>query len=174
VRSTNAVTRDPLDVIVEFLRSIGFAVRLEPIAGQPGLPGIAVERGVMAVDAEQLVGVGDLLHEAAHLAVMSPARRRTARGRFDSSQAEEMAAFAWSYAAALHLELDPTLVFHQHGYGESGGAWAADAFRNGGTIGVPGLCWLGLTSHGCAGKIVPAAVYPTMIAWVNETDNELR
>lgn len=174
MQSADAVTRDPLGVIVAFLRSIGFTVRLGSLSGEQGLPGIAVDRGVMAVDAGRLVGVGDLLHEAAHLAIMPPARRRAACGRFDVSQAEEMMAFAWSYAAALHLELDPTLVFHQHGYGKLGGAWAADAFRDGGTIGVPGLCWLGLTSHETCGQVVPGAIFPTMIAWLNETDKELR
>jgi len=170
----NSNARDPLEVIVEFLRSVGFAIRLEPISGAQGLPGIAVECGVMIVDAEELVGAGDLLHEAAHLAVMSPARRRVAAGRFDSSQAEEMMAFAWSYAAALHLGLDPALVFHQRGYGALGGAWAVDAYARGGTMGVPGLCWLGLTSHKSAGKVIPGAIYPTMSAWLNETENELR
>ncbi len=173
VKSVNSNTREPLDVIVEFLRSVGFTVRLEPVSGAQGLPGIAVDRGVMVVDAEQLVGEGDLLHEAAHLAVMSPARRRLAGGRFHSSQAEEMMAFAWSYAAALHLGLDPALVFHQRGYGELGGAWAIDAFARGGNIGVPGLCWLGFTSHKCAGQVIPGAIYPKLIAWLNETENEL-
>lgn len=170
----SSIARDPLDVIVEFLRSVGFWVRLESISGAQGLPGIAVDRGVMIVDPGQLVGAGDLLHEAAHLAVMSPARRRAAAGRFDSSQAEEMMAFAWSYAAALHLGLDPALVFHQHGYGALGGAWAVDAFARGGIMGVPGLCWLGLTSHESCGQVIPDAIYPTMIAWMNETEKELR
>ncbi len=39
---------------------------------------------------------------------------------------------------------------------------------------MPGLCWLGLTSHNSGGDVVPGAVYPTMIAWLNETENERR
>lgn len=165
---------DPLEIIVDFLRSLGFVVRLEPVRDTPGLPGIAVDSGTLVVDPEHMVGAGDLLHEAGHLAVMSPKRRSVARGRFNASIAEEMMAQAWSYAAALQLGLDPALVFHEHGYGSSGGAWLAEAFANGGTPGVPGLCWLGLTSHGCAGREIPGAVYPVMIAWINETENELR
>jgi hypothetical protein len=122
----------------------------------------------------QIRTVGDLLHEAGHLAVMSPKRRWAARGRFDSGMAEEMMAQAWSYAAALHLGIDPALVFHQHGYGSRGGAWLVDGFAKGGTPGVPGLCWLGLTSHKYGGQEIPGSVYPTMIAWLNETENELR
>jgi hypothetical protein len=166
--------REPLEVIVDFLRSVGIDVRIDATSGVQGLPGIAVDRGVMVIDPDRLVSAGDLLHEAAHLAVMSPARRRAACGRFDSSQAEEMTAFAWSHAAALHLGLDPALVFHEHGYGERGGAWVVDAYSRGATPGVPGLCWLGLTSHDCAGQAIPGAVYPIMIAWLNETDKELR
>ncbi len=162
-----------LEVIVEFLRSLGFAVDFAPVPDAPGLPGIAVDRGKVFVDREQMVGVGDLLHEAGHLAVMSPKRRCAASGRFNSGMAEEMMAQAWSYAAARHLGLDPALVFHEHGYGSGGGAWLVEAFANGGTPGVPGLCWLNLTSHKCGGQEIPGSLYPAMIAWINETDNEL-
>jgi hypothetical protein len=173
VQAAQASVRDPLDVIVKFLRSLGFVVRFEPLSGTPSLPGIAVGHDGIAVDRDALVSVGDLLHEAGHLAIMPPARRRAAHGRFDSSLGEEMTAIAWSNAAALHLGLDPALVFHPHGYGR-GGQWLVDAFANGGTIGIPGLCWLGLTTHGSCGSAIPGAIYPTMIAWLNETDNELR
>jgi hypothetical protein len=166
--------REPLEVIAGFLRSIGLNVRFAPLASPAGLPGIAAECGELIVEADRLVSPGDLLHEAGHLAVMSPPRRRAARGRFDASQAEEMAAMAWSYAAALHLGLDPALVFHEYGYGEGGGGWVVEAFIRGGTPGVPGLCWLGLTSHAIGGTVVPDAVYPTMIGWLNEIENELR
>ena len=164
----------PLQAIVDFLASIWYIVRFGTQSGTPGLPGISLEDGVMVVDREQLVSAGDLLHEAGHLAVMPPARRRAARGRFDASQAVEMMAQAWSYAAARHLGLDPAQVFHEHGYGDGGGGWLVTAFAEGAAIGVPGLCWLGLTSHKIGGEIVPDAVYPTMITWTNETENELR
>jgi hypothetical protein len=170
---SNSEPHGELAKIVEFLRSIGFAVRLDSRTDAPGLPGIWVDAGCMTVDAEQLVAAGDLLHEAGHLAVMSPARRRTARGRFDSSQAEEMMAIAWSHAAAIHLGLHPSVVFHEHGYG-GGGDWLIDGFATGATIGVPGLCWLGLTSHDCGGGAIEGAVFPAMIAWLNESENELR
>jgi hypothetical protein len=162
-----------LGVIVDFLRSVGFAVRFAPLPEMPGLPGIAAEGEEILVDPDALAGAGDLLHEAGHLAVMSPKRRREARGRFNSSMAEEMMAQAWSYAAALHLGIDPAFVFHEHGYGSHGGGWLADSFAKGGTPGVPGLCWLGLTSHKCGGHEIPGSVYPAMIAWINETENEL-
>jgi hypothetical protein len=162
-----------LDAIVAFLGSLGFVVRFERQDGPEALPGITVEDGVVAVDPDRLVGAGDLLHECGHLAVMGPARRASARGRFDSGPAEEMAAIAWSYAALQHLHLDPAVVFHQHGYG-GGGGWVVEAFARGGTMGVPALCWLGMTSHACAGQAIPGAVYPTMIAWLNDGARELR
>lgn len=140
--------------------------------GAQTLPGIELDRGVMLVDPDRLVSPGDLLHEAGHLAVMPPARRRVAGGRFDSAPAEELAAIAWSNAAAIRLALDTTLVFHEHGY-RTGGGWIADAFAGGAVIGVPSLCWLGLTSHGSCGEAVAGATYPTMIAWLNQTEKDL-
>lgn len=172
--TANVEAREPLELIADFLRSIGLGVRFEPLVSAAGLPGIVAEHGELIVEADALVSPGDLLHEAGHLAVMSPRRRDAARGRFDASQAEEMMAIAWSYAAALHLRLDPALVFHEHGYGEGGGAWVIEAFAHGGIIGVPGLCWLGLTSHAIGGAVVVNAVYPAMIGWLNQTEHELR
>jgi hypothetical protein len=65
------------------------------------------------------------------------------------------------------------VVFHEHGY-RGGGASIVEGFARGGTLGVPGLCWLGLTSHEHGGAVVPDAVFPTMIAWLNASARELR
>jgi hypothetical protein len=37
-------------------------------------------------------------------------------GKLESTPGEEMAAIAWSYAACVHLGLEPTVVFHSDGY----------------------------------------------------------
>ncbi len=77
--------------IVAFLRGIGLEVRLAPVPAETVLPGIDVERGVLVVDEPALLYPGDLLHEAGHLAVPSPASRRLAGGRLAAEPAQEMA-----------------------------------------------------------------------------------
>jgi hypothetical protein len=69
------------------------------------------EQGGLIYDPGKLRYPGDLLHEAGHLAVMSPERRLRAQPYVGKYAAEEMMAIAWSYAAAVHLGLDPSIVF---------------------------------------------------------------
>ncbi|HKE24897.1 MAG TPA: hypothetical protein VKB88_21190, partial [Bryobacteraceae bacterium] len=80
------------------------------------MPGIHVEHGVRLVDEGRLLYPGDLLHDAGHLAVTPSALRGPLSGTAGDEAGEEMAAIAWSYAAALHLKLDLTVVFHADGY----------------------------------------------------------
>jgi len=61
--------------------------------------------GVLSIDEMRLLYPGDILHEAGHIAVTSPDVR--GGSTFSSTPGEEMAAIAWSYAAALALECRP-------------------------------------------------------------------
>jgi ethanolamine ammonia-lyase small subunit len=154
-----AAFADPLTArIVAFIRQVGIDVA----HGGPReslLPGIAVEGGAILVDAARLAHPGDLLHEAGHLAVADPAGR-AALNDVGDDPAEEMAAIAWSYAAARHLGLDPAVVFHPHGY-RGGGDWLAEAFERGGGPGVPMLQWWGMTG-GWKGE----PPFPHMLRWL--------
>lgn len=107
--------------IVEFLRGIGISVQEADLGdAEPFLPGIALRQGVLVFDPERLTWPGDLLHEAAHIAIAPP----EARGQMGDDVAApgldmdaiEKAAVPWSYAAALHIGIDPALVFHAGGY----------------------------------------------------------
>lgn len=162
-----------LAVIIRFLRGLGFRIRLAPIAEPTVLPGIKLENGVMVIDGRALLSPGDVLHEAGHLAVMSPARRQKVSGRFDSSHAEEMMALAWSYAAATELGIEASVVFHAQGY-RGGGPSLAESFKKGATLGVPGLCWLGLTREPRTATSAADSVYPRMSSWLNTSERELR
>ncbi len=84
-----------------------------------------------------------------------------------SDPAEEMMAIAWSYAAAVHLRIDPAIVFHAAGY-RGGGANLRDAFSRGGGVGVPMLQFYGMTfdRKRAAEEGVPA--YPCMRYWLRE------
>jgi hypothetical protein len=158
VAGMNGTFRNPLTQrIAEFLRGIGVTVRTGAIPDATFLPGIQMERGELVVDEARLLYPGDLLHEAGHLAVMAPARRAALEGFAGEDGGEEMAAIAWSWAAAIQMGLAPEVVFHEAGY-RGGGGSLIENFASGHYIGVPFLVWVGLTDGG----------YPEMIRWLRE------
>lgn len=138
--------------ILDFVREAGIPVELGELAEDTVLPGMTVARGALVVDPERLGFPGDLLHEAGHVAVADPAADHDA---VSSDPGEEMAAIAWSYAAALAIGIDPRLVFHDQGY-HGGGAYIAENFAEGRTFGVPMLQRWGLTH---------SALFPAMLGW---------
>lgn len=153
---------DPLvGRIVAFLRRIQIPVEVATLEGETFLPGVVVESGGLRVDPSRLAWPGDLLHEAGHIAVGDPARRDEG---VSNDPAEEMAALAWSFAAATHLGLDPSVPFHQGGY-RGGGAALAETFSQGGYVGVPMLALWGLTHEPHRAKAAGVPGYPRMQAW---------
>jgi hypothetical protein len=140
--------------IAGFLDRIGIALTLEP-AGDGLLPGLDVRNGRIVADPGRLSHPGDLLHEAGHIAVTDPALRPTLC-EVSADPGEEMAAIAWSWAAAAELGLDPAIVFHADGY-RGGSAAIIDAFASRRWFGVPLLaCW-GMTEE---------ATFPRMTRWL--------
>ncbi|HET7897102.1 MAG TPA: hypothetical protein VFL47_05520, partial [Flavisolibacter sp.] len=107
-------------------------------------------------------------HEAGHLAVIPTSDRKTLDGpaiaKRKDAPAEEMMAIAWSYAACLHLRIDPAFVFHEAGY-KGGGASIVENFREKRYFGVPLLVWLGMTSDKETGDGI---VYPAMRKWLRD------
>jgi hypothetical protein len=149
--------------IAGWLREVGIVVTPADLGDRECfLPGIAVERGGLLYDEARLTWPGDLLHEAAHLAV-APAEARphmsgdVAVPGLDMARLEQ-AAVPWSYAAALDIGIDPALVFHGGGYrGKSEGLLRT--FAVGVYPGVPLLVETGLTT---------ADAYPRMLRWVRD------
>jgi hypothetical protein len=151
--------------IADFLDSIGVEVAKADLPEPTFLPGIKVEQGRLIVDEGRLLYPGDLLHEAGHIAVMTPADRAERRGDIGVAQGEEIAAIAWSYAATVHLGIDPAVVFHPNGYrGDS--KLFLDSFEQGRFIGVPLLQWMGLTLTEKNSEQENIPVYPEMIRWL--------
>lgn len=151
---------------VDFLRSIGIPVHFRPISYTTFLPGISIEKGEIVIDKEQLKYPGDILHEAGHIAVVPAADRpsldeHSIAGR-EQREAEEMMAIAWSYAACVHLAIDASFVFHDHGY-KNGGSSIAENFKEGRYFGVPVLQWVGM----CRNEKEENG-YPKMIRWMRE------
>ncbi len=153
--------------IVEFLLGIGLPVRVGVIAEKTFLPGIRIEDGVLVIDEAQLTYPGDLLHEAGHLAVVPTAKRTASHLQVGKDGGDEMMAIAWSYAAAVHLGLDPAVVFHAGGY--RGGSQALiDNFSAGRYIGVPTLQWIGLTAEPKRASEMGVPPYPHMLKWLRD------
>jgi len=154
-----------LDRLIRFLLDIGFQVREIEINQQTFLPGITVNRGTILIDKSKLLYPGDLLHEAGHLAVIPLEKRNRVQDDISKKAAEEMMAIAWSYAALIHLELEPSVVFHKDGY-KGGSTALIENFTNGRYIGVPMLQWIGLTVDEKRAKEQGIEPYPKMIKWV--------
>ena len=148
-----------------FIHSIGIETRFRTLEKEGFLPGLLIEEGRIIIDREQLLYPGDVLHEAAHIAVVPSNERKeltgAAIGQRKDAPAEEMMAIAWSYAACQHLAIDPHFVFHKEGY-KSGGAAIVENFSQGRYIGVPLLQWLGMTQSEGENS------YPCMIKWLRD------
>ncbi len=163
------------DVLVRklagFLNGIGLEVIPGRVQGETFLPGIEVKDGRLLVDEPKLLFPGDLLHEAGHLAAMPGAMRKGLSGNLMESGADmallEVAAIAWSYAACLHLGIDPKVVFHPAGYhGKSA------ALLLGFSLGVyPGANQLqsaGLAATGAEARARGVPPYPHILKWVRD------
>lgn len=147
--------------IINFLTRVGFKVERSKLSGNTFLPGIRIANGTIFVDEENLSYPGDLLHEAGHLAVVSPAERENWSGDFENAGGLELGAIAWSYAACLEIGLQPEIVFHNDGYkGEAD--WLIETIEGGSQIGVPILQWKGMTNTCNKYK------YPKMENWLSQ------
>lgn len=159
---------DPLTArIARFLQEIGLEVERCELTEPCFLPGVRVERGRVRIDEARLLYPGDLLHEAGHLAVMTAAERAGRQGDVGADLGEEIGAIAWSYAAALHLGIDPAVVFHPDGYrGASQGF--LENFSKGRFAGVPLLQWMELTHEPKNAATAGVPPYPHMVKWLRD------
>lgn len=158
-----------LEKIRTFLHDIGIPTELKSLPKGTRLPGIRLEYGGLTIDPEKLTHVGDLLHEAGHIACMPPSQRKGAYADAGEDQGEEIAAQAWSYAAALAADVPPELVFHSEGY-----VGHADdllrQYQGGGINGAPLLQWYDLTTVPMRGERGPE-YFPGMRSWVRSMDD---
>lgn len=142
--------------ITDFLITIGLEVRFDRVPADTFLMGLQIRNGSLIIDIDRLIHPGDILHEAGHLACMPADIRKTMDDDLvpgDLHDGGEMMAIAWSYAACLHLEIDPTVVFHLEGY-KGGSQTILDNFSQGNYFGVPLLQWCGMTD-----------AFPIMRSW---------
>ena len=163
--------QDVFDKVIYFLDEIGIAVNYqELLEADCFLPGFLIKDGTIVIDKNKVLFPGDILHEAAHIAVVPGIERSNLQGKTIGSRseaaAEEMMAIAWSYAACIHLKIDPHIVFHPSGY-KGGGAGIVASFDKGEYFGVPVLAWLGMTNTPsvCAAGNTS---YPIMTKWLRD------
>lgn len=156
-----------LNTILNFLKEIDLPFHLDAVTDDTFLPGIAIRHGELVIDTEKLQFPGDILHEAGHLAVVTPQERRHLNGNVgeakepQNAMGDEMMAIAWSYAAACATGLSARVVFHPHGYkGQSD--WFIEQFENGHYPGLPLLVWIGLCDYPKEGVVG----YPKVKKWL--------
>lgn len=162
---------DIINVILPFLEKIGIPFQFTELTKDSFLPGLSIENGSILIDKDRLKHPGDILHEAAHIAVVPGNERGTLNAseiaaRKDNA-AEEMMAIAWSYAAATHLAIDPRIVFHDDGY-QGGGSSIAENFAEGKYFGVPMLEWAGMCMENKKNRQLTTNTYPHMLIWLRK------
>lgn len=122
---------------------------------------MAIVKGRLLIDPNVPVWPDDLLHEAGHIAVAAPADRASL-GPVEADTADEMAAIAWSCAAARLCDVNLQFLFHSGGYrGDSESLKAA--FSSGSYIGSPMLGYFGMTDPDGHEADNP---FPGMIRWL--------
>lgn len=167
--TTQTLREDEMDIVsqlIDFLRHIGLTVVEHPLSEATFLPGLAIEHGTLVVDRAALLYPGDVLHEAGHLAVIPAAERAFLHENVGADGGPEVGAIAWSYAAAMHLGLAPSVLFHEAGY-KGDAANLIENFAAGRYIGLPILVWRGLTDAPDSGTVT-ATTYPGMKRWLAE------
>jgi hypothetical protein len=159
---------DPVTVkIADFLTSIGIEVTPVDLSEKTFLPGILVDHGALRVDEAKLVSPGDILHEAGHLAVTPTEKRGRLYNDVSKNAGDELATIAWSWAATLHLGIDPALLFHPHGY-RGGSDSLLENFSEGRYFGVPLLQWMGLTWEENLAQQHGVPPFPHMLKWLRD------
>ncbi|MDE2595895.1 MAG: hypothetical protein KGL44_03345 [Sphingomonadales bacterium] len=150
--------------IVRFLEQIGVGVEIAPVEGPLFVPGMEVRGGKIRIDPDAAGFPGDLLHEAGHIAVADPARR-AAMTDVGDNPGEEMAAIAWSVAAARACDVPLAVVFHPEGYRGASESHIAN-FEKGAPFGVPLLgCW-GMSCEPIRASERGEAPFPAMKKWL--------
>ncbi len=160
-----------LDAILAFLDDIRLPTSEGVVPPDSVLPGIRVVHGTLVYDRATLRWPGDLLHEAGHIAVTPSALRSVLDDALESSgeapHAGEVEATAWAYAATVHLQLRPDVLFHDGGY-RGHAAGLIMSFSCGVYPGAFGLAQAGMTLIGVDAQLAGVLPYPRMTRWLRE------
>jgi hypothetical protein len=161
---TEAVFENPLiGQMATFLESIGIRVIAASSLLPANFPGLDIQNGSVLIDESRAVHLGDILHEAGHIAMTEPGARNALR--LNPTGGEELSTLAWSYAAATRLGLGAETVFYPESYQGFGDGLVAN-FVRGNYIGLPLMQKFGMTvepRHAAGRGVQP---YPHMLRWL--------
>lgn len=156
--------RDPLvATLTGFVRSVGIPAIAASSTAPTLFPGLDIQCGAVLIDETRVIHPGDILHEAGHIALTEPQLRNAAR--LAPTGGQELSALAWSYAAAVHLNIDPAIVFYPESYHDFGRE-LVENFAVGNYVGVPLLQCFGMSvepRHAAERNLPP---YPSMLRWL--------
>ena len=153
-----------LNRIIAFIRSLGIGIDEGVMFRDTLVPGIDIVRGGLLIEEARLCKPADILHEAGHIALTKPSDRPSLEGTIPSTPTEEVAAIGWAWAAAVHLGIEPSEVFHDEVI-SGNGPWLREIFVGGMYLGVPMLEYWGLAARKNGGDAPP---YPHMVRWLRE------
>lgn len=155
-----------INLFCNFLQSIGITTIEKEFEGTSFLPGLKIENGNLLIHRRQLLYPGDILHEGGHIAVTVTAQRKNLNDNViengPASEGDEMAVMLWTYAACLHLKIDPAIVFHKDGY-KGDAEWLVTNYSQKTYIGLPLLVWMGLAADQRSEN-----GFPNMIKWLRD------
>jgi hypothetical protein len=160
--------------IISFLEDIGIPVKEQALEIDCFLPGIEIQGGSLIVDRSKLKYPGDMLHEAGHIAVMTPEERVSSSGNLSTSDIPahtldgyELSAIAWSYAATCHLEMPIEVLFHADGY-KNDSEMLISNYKSGNYLFTPLLQYWGLCKLRSQGATDDESYYPKMKKWLRD------
>lgn len=156
--------------IETFLNSIGISIEDSQLDDTCFLPGLRLHQTTILCDRSKLLSVGDILHEAGHIAVTEPKmRQHIGTDQMVSNwptDGDEITAILWSFAAAKHLKIPLDVVFHTQGYkGEA--VWIIDQLNAENYLGLPLLEWFGMC-YAQENTLENKLPFPHMIKWLRE------
>lgn len=159
---------DHLSKITGFINDIGITCHEGEVRNDSFLPGVDIQDGEIIYNPAVFLSAGDLLHEAGHIAVLSPKERATVSSpdvRGDLGEGAELAAIAWSWAALKFLDIPPDIVFHEQGYKEDS-QMLIQNFSNEKYLGVSLLDWLQMTADPYSKIQSDKEFFPIMSSWL--------
>lgn len=162
-----------IEKVINFLSEIGIEVELTEEQFSSFLPGVRIETGRLIVNNCELLCVGDVLHDAGHLACLPPSLKHKANDNIAESLGEqhsyEMAVILWTYAAAKFLNIPLKQIFLSDGY-KSNSEWIIEQLENQEFMGLPLLQWLGLAASNDEIAKGAAEPFPAMHKWVRTSE----
>jgi hypothetical protein len=150
--------------ITDFLTEIGIYYKLTTIEEDTFLSGLKINAGILLIDKAKCTYYGDILHEAGHIAVLTPEERYQKKGDLGTGVGEN-AVILWSYAATLFINIPSSVVFHGNGYQDNSDR-LIEEFSNENYIGLSSLQWFGMTCDEQNAELQGVEPFPHMMHWL--------